>query len=163
MLPCNLNWNNISLPGFLEFLQMVNCTKSERSQNNIFICFRITPNRWNAEISFEKYTLKARQKYFPKFDNKFHKMCQVLYPFAIYFTILANFQTMTFLSKRIKKEQVKWKKKQKQIVIERQIPKSLNKAHCTLQTSKVDYLYNVVMILAHLSFASSAILLRRGN
>ena len=163
MLPCNLNWNNISFPGFLEFLQMVNCTKWERSQNNIFICFRINPNRWNAETSFEKYTLKARQNYFPKFDNKFYKMCQVLYPFEIYFTILANFQTMTFLSKRIKKEQVKWKKKQKQIVIERQIPKSLNIAHCTLQTSKVDYLHNVVMVLAHLSFASSAILLRRGN
>ena len=58
---------------------------------------------------------------------------------------------------------MKKNKKQKQIVTERQIPKSLHKAHCTLQTSKVDYLYNVVMVLAHLSFASSAILLRRGN
>ena len=55
------------------------------------------------------------------------------------------------------------KKKQKQIVIERQILKTLNMTHCTLQTSKVGYLYNVVMVLAYLSFASSAILLRRGN
>ena len=110
MLPCSLNWNNISLQGFLEFLQTVNCTKSERSQNNIYICFMINPNRWNAEISFEKYTTKIRQKYFPKFDNKFHKMWKVLHPFAIYFTILANFQTMTFLSKKNKKRTNKMKK-----------------------------------------------------
>ena len=111
MLPCNLNWNNISLRGFLEFLQTVNCTKSERSQNNIYICFRINPNGWNAEISFEKYTPKKRQKYFPKFDNKFHKMCQVLHPFAIHFTILANFQTMTFFIKKNKKRTNKMKTK----------------------------------------------------
>ena len=146
MLPCNLNWNNISLRGFLEFLQMVNCAKSERSQNNIYICFRINPNSWNAEINFEKYTPKIRQKYFPKFDNKFHKMCQVLHPIVIYFTILANFRTMAFLSKKNKKRTNKMKKKQ-QIVIERQILKTLTITHCTLQTSKVGYPYNVVMVL----------------
>ena len=54
-------------------------------------------------------------------------------------------------------------KKEKQIVIERQILKALNITHCALQTSKVGYPYNVVMVLAFLSFASSAILLRRGN
>ena len=94
MLPCKLNWNNISLRRFLEFLQTVNCTELERSQNTIYIRFRINPNRWNAKISFEKYTPKIRQKYFPKCDNKFHKLCQVLHLFPIYFTILANFQTM---------------------------------------------------------------------
>ena len=82
-------------------------------------------------------------------------MYQVLHPFAIYFTILANFQTMTFLSKKNKKRTNKMKKKQtkKQIVIERQI----------LKTCKVGYPYDVVMVLAYLSFASSEILLRRGN
>ena len=47
----------------------------------------------------------------------------------------------------------KKKQKQKQIAIERQI----------LKTCKVRYPYDVVMVLAYLSFASSAILLRRGN
>ena len=72
------------------------------------------------------------------------------------------FQTMTFLSKRIKKEQRNEKKK-KQIVIEKQILKTLNITHCTLQTRNVGYPYNVVMVLAYLSFASSAILLRQRN
>ena len=63
--------------------------------------------------------------------------------------------------KKEKKEQIKLKKKKK-IVTERQILKTLNIMHCTLQTSKVGYAYNVVMVLAYLTFASSAILLRRG-
>ena len=86
-----------------------------------------------------------------------------MHPFAIYFTILANFQTMTFLSKKNKKRTNKMKKKKKQIVTERQILKTLNITHCTLQTSKVGYPYNVVIVLGYLGFASSAILLRRGN
>ena len=63
--------------------------------------------------------------------------------------------------KNLKKQQIKLKKKQ--IVTERQILKPLNITPCTLQTSKVGYAYNVVMVLAYLTFASSAILLRRGN
>ena len=54
-------------------------------------------------------------------------------------------------------------KKPKQMVIERQILKTLNITHCILQTSKVGYAYNVVMALAYLTFTSSAIPLRRGN
>ena len=73
-------------------------------------------------------------------------MCQVLHPIVIYFTILANFRTMAFLSKKNKKRTNKIKKKQ-QIVIERQILKTLSITHCTLQTSKVGYPYNVVMVL----------------
>ena len=88
-------------------------------------------------------------------------MRQVLHLFAIYFTILANFQAMTYVRKELKKTTNKIKKKQ--IVTERQILKLLNITPCTLQTSKVGYAYNVVMVLASLTFASSAILLRRGN
>ena len=35
----------------------------------------------------------------------------------------------------------------KQIVIERQILKTLSITHCTLQSSKVGYPYNVAMVL----------------
>ena len=62
-------------------------------------------------MSFEKYTPKIRQKHFPKCDNKFHKMRQVLHLFAIYFTILANFQAMTYVRKELKKTTNKIKKK----------------------------------------------------
>ena len=51
--------------------------------------------------------------------------------------------------------------KSKQIVTERQILKTLNITHCTLQTSKVGYAYNA--IVSYLTSVSSTVLLRRGN
>ena len=60
MLPCNINWNNISLWGFFRISTNVNCNKSKSLQNAIYICFRINPNRWNAKISFEKYSPKPK-------------------------------------------------------------------------------------------------------
>ena len=84
-------------------------------------------------------------------------------PFCNLFHYLSKFSNNDFFIKKELKKGKNKMKKTKQIVIERQIIKTLNITHCTLQTSKVGYPYNVVMVLAYLSFASSAILLRRGN
>ena len=49
---------------------------------------------------------------------------------------------------RKKNELIKLKKTNKHIVTERQILKTLNITHCTIQTSKVGYAYNVNMALS---------------
>ena len=103
MLPWNLNWNNICLRGFLEFLQKVNCTKLERSQNTIYICFRINLKRWNAKIRSEKYTPKIQKtKIFSQVRQQIPKNVPGLAP-SIYFTVLAKFQTMTYIKKERKR------------------------------------------------------------
>ena len=55
------------------------------------------------------------------------------------------------------------RKEKKQIATGRQILKALCITYCTLKTSIVGYTYNMIMVLSYLTFASFAILLRRGN
>ena len=52
---------------------------------------------------------------------------------SIYFTVLAKFQTMTYIQKEKKKEQIDWRKT-KQTVTERQILKTLNITHYAMYT-----------------------------
>ena len=158
MLPCKLNWNNISLWGFLEFWQTVNCNKWKRLQNAIYICFRINPNRWNAKTSFQKYTPKIQQTFLSAKINstKCAKFC--IFDLFHYLSKVSNNNLYRI---RKKNEQIKLKKQNKQIVTGSQTLKTLNITHCTLQKRKVGYAYNA--IVSYLTFVSSTVLLRRGN
>ena len=62
-----------------------------------------------------------------------------------------------------KTKKTKKKKEKKQIVTGRQILKALRITYRTPKTNVVGYMYNIIMVLSYLTFASSAILLRRGN
>ena len=67
-------------------------------------------------------------------------------------------------NKKNKKTKKKRKRKEKkQIVTERQILKALRITYRTPKTNIVGYMYNIIMVLSYLTFASSAIPLRRGN
>ena len=149
--------------GFFRISTNVNCNKSKSLQNAIYICFRINPNRWNAKISFEKYSPKPKnstnKNIFPSAKINSTKCAK----FCIFdlFHYLSKVSNNNLYRIRKKNEQIKLKKQNKQIVTGSQTLKTLNITHCTLQKRKVGYAYNA--IVSYLTFVSSTVLLRRGN